>query len=425
MKLTRRALSSLPPGAALPDPSVPGLRYLRARNGRLYAQLRYRTGAGWRAAGIGPVDLDELRDTYARAYLAEVEADVDEHPAPVSFSITLDDILSPIRSKAREERRRLLSGETKEGGITFAAVADEFMARHVAQLARRSQPEYRRHIEQIFKPRWGRKPLAALSRKEIVAALDAVTDERGPIAANRALATLQSLLTWAVNRHIIEVSPALNMKSPNEERERDRTLSDSELAQLWAAFEALGYPYGDWAMLLTLTACRRSEAATMRWGDIEGLDGDAPTWTLRQKGGRLHLVPLAPMAGSLLRSLPRRGEYVFTTGTTVGGAPAKSPPPISGFADIKTRIDKLAAGVAPWRIHDLRRTARTGLSRLRVQPHVAELVLGHAVTGLIKIYDKHDYLDEKRDALSRWEAHLAAILAGGNVVPMPAARGAA
>jgi hypothetical protein len=119
------------------------------------------------------------------------------------------------------------------------------------------------------------------------------------------------------------------------------------------------------------------------------------------------------MAAGLLRSLPRRGESVFTTGTTLGGAPAPNPP------DLKARIDKLVPGLAPWRFHDLRKTARTGLSRLRVAPHIAELVIGHAVTGLMKIYDRHDYLDDKRAALCAWERHLAGVLGGeGRVVQL-------
>jgi hypothetical protein len=175
------------------------------------------------------------------------------------------------------------------------------------------------------------------------------------------------------------------------------------------------------------------------------------------------------MAAALLRSLrPAEGEprgFVFSTKPRQGrGRPEGDKPEdaaISGYSYAKRRLDiaiakaraeeagetitvpaavkalkareRAAAELElhrPWMLpewnwHDLRRTVRTNLSRLRVQPHIAELVLGHAITGLRKVYDLWSYAPEKRDALERWEAHLAAVLEGGNVVPMPAARGAA
>jgi integrase len=444
-KLTLARITEPRPGDVYPDPAVPGLRYQARARGRLTGQLRFKPpGKGWQSHGLGYVDVhDRIAD------LIDEATERDEHGNLfLPHHPTLDEVLEPIRAKARELRRRLRTGEApKEGGPTFATVADQFLERHVSQLAPRSQLEYRRPIDGIFKPKWGRRPLAQLTRREIATAIDEITDGRGPIAANRSLAILQSLLSWAVSRHYIDTSPAAGMENPNPERTRDRTLSDAELAALSPAFSALGYPFGDWAKLLLLTAARRDEAAKMRWADIEGLDGPEPVWRVRQKGGRLHLIPLAPTAVALLRSLPRSGEFVFSSGLTRGKESATQAP-ISGYSDAKERLDALAArlaaerrlerplaagekpapadSLAPWRYHDLRRTVRTNLSRLRVQPHVAELVLGHAVTGLIKVYDVHDYLAEKRAALESWEAHLARVTEGaGNVVPMPTARGAA
>jgi integrase len=419
MKLYLKHFTLPRPGAIYPDPSVPGLRY-RHRKGGIFAELRVKTAHGWKPIALGRVPTGPAEVDAALAANVPGYNDPRDPETEGSLHVDVHDILGPVRARARQTLEQHRRGAiTLHAPESFAGVADLFIERHVSTLAPRSQPEYTRPIEQIFKPEWGRKPLALLTGREITKLIDRVTDDRGPVAANRALAVLQSLLRWAVRRHHIDVSPAAGMGVPNREKPRDRALSDAELVALWPAFEELGYPYGTWAQTLLLTACRRTEAATMRWADIEGLDGPEPVWRIRQKGDKPHLVPLAPMAAALLRSLPRSGPFVFSS-----SAPTDEARPIKGYARAKVQLETLAPGLAPWRWHDLRRTCRTGLSRLRVPPHVCELVLGHAVTGLIKIYDVYQYQDEKRDALEAWERHLAGVLGGeGSVVQL--SRGAA
>jgi integrase len=413
MKPTLKHFTHPRPGATFSDPACAGLRY-RTRKGGIFAELRYRTPGGWRSHPLGrlPTGAAEVHAFLLAASQAWEPDDDDD----TSRAFGVNDIIAPVRKRAWALREQLQRGTLSlHAPETFAGVADAFLERHVSRLAPRTQADYRAALKR-FAARWERKPLAALTRREIAHAIDAITDESGPVAANRALAVLQSMLSWAVNRHLLDASPAAGMRSPNPERPRDRTLSDAELAVLWPAFEAEPYPYGPWAQLLLLTATRITEAARLRWQDVEDLDGPEPRWRVSQKGGRPHLLPLAPQAVALLRGLPRNGEYAFAL---------PSGRPITGFSEAKKRLDKRAPGVAHWTYHDLRRTVRTNLSRLRVAPHVSELCLGHAVTGLIKVYDQYDYFAEKTAALEAWEAHLASVLAGGNVMPMPAARGAA
>jgi integrase len=130
------------------------------------------------------------------------------------------------------------------------------------------------------------------------------------------------------------------------------------------------------------------------------------------KGKTTHTVPLTPSAEAIFRELPRftGGDYVFTT---TGGAR-----PIAGFSKFKARLDRVVSSlaedagvtIAPWTLHDLRRTVRTGLSSAGVLPVTAELVIGHKQTGIAAVYDRHRYSAEKRDALMRWEEKLNLIV---------------
>jgi integrase len=163
---------------------------------------------------------------------------------------------------------------------------------------------------------------------------------------------------------------------------------------------------------LVLTAVRRNEAAQMTWAEVDF--GNA-LWVIpRTKSGAPHEVPLSGMAVDLLRSLPRFGGGDFVFSTTGGRSPIK------GFGKFKDTIDERIAelappGIADWRFHDLRRTARTSLSTLGVSPFIAELVIGHQQKGVHKVYDVHRYQSEKRSALETWANRVRDI-----VTPPPA-----
>jgi integrase len=201
-------------------------------------------------------------------------------------------------------------------------------------------------------------------------------------------------------------------------------LADDELCAVWRAAEATPYPYGQLVRMLILTGQRRDEIAGARWGEI---DLDAGLLTIgagRMKAKAGHSVPLTPAAVEMLRGLPRfvRGDFAFS-----GQAGDR---PFSGFSKAKARLDRATGSIAPYTLHDLRRTVRTRLSELGVAPFVAELVLAHTQQGVAKVYDLHRYDAEKRDALEKWEARLLSIVApapepepeaaSDNVVPMPA-----
>jgi integrase len=277
-------------------------------------------------------------------------------------------------------------------------------------------------------PTWGERPITEITRRDVIARIEEIVDrggERpaagtrrragGPYAARHALSAARKLFKWAVGRDLLAASPCDRIKAAElhgAPARRDRVLGEEELRQVWAAAESTPYPYGPLIRLLILTGQRRDEIAGARWGDID-LNGALLTiGPERMKAGQAHAVPLTRSAVEILKGLPRfaLGDFVFS-----GQTGAK---PFSGFSKAKTRLDRLTGGIAPYTLHDLRRTIRTRLAELGISPFIGELVIGHTQKGVHAVYDLYRYTEEKREALERWEERLLAILArGGEVLP--------
>jgi integrase len=245
----------------------------------------------------------------------------------------------------------------------------------------------------------------------VVGVLDRVVDRGAPIMANRLLVHVKRLFKWAVGRGLVAASPAAHVEAPSPKVERERVLADLELRAVWQGCDRLGWPFGPLVQLMLLTGQREGEVAAMRWSD---LDLDAATWTLasaQTKAGRAHLVPLSVAAVGILRAQPDLGGFVFPGRRTDGARP------VCGFSKAKVRLDKLC-GVNGWVFHDLRRSAATVMAQLRIEPHVVEKILNHSGAGVAgpmgKIYQRYDYLDERRDALELWATTLMRIIATGS-----------
>jgi integrase len=184
-----------------------------------------------------------------------------------------------------------------------------------------------------------------------------------------------------------------------EKEPRKRDLKHPELKRVWAACEAKTYPFGPLVKLLALTLQRRNEVAGMQWPEIDLNKAQWAIPTERSKSERAHIVPLSKAAVQIIKGLPRYvgGPYVFTTSSGMR--------PVSGFSKMKVVLDK-AAKLTDWRLHDLRRTGRSEMARLKVDDVVAERILNHVPRGLIKVYNRYQYLDEKREALNLWAREL-------------------
>jgi integrase len=318
-------------------------------------------------------------------------------------AVTLGDLVAGVHPKQRRAEAK---------GNTFAALVEQFLHRPAAA-KHRTAAAIEKNIRRHLLPRWGTRIAAEIKRSDVIAMLEEIDRKSGPYMATKALALASSIYRFGITRELgnIASNPCQFIKSSEfvgEMGPRQRVLTDSEIALLWWATEGI-YPAGPFARLLLLTAVRRSEAAHMTWGEI---DLDNALWIVpasRTKSGAPHEVPLSGMAVDLLKSLPRfaGGDFVFST---TGGRSG-----IRNFDLYKTTIDVRAAGLANWRFHDLRRTARTNLASLGVAPFIAELVLGHAQKGVHRVYDTYRYQAEKRDALERWAFRLRDI-----VMPPPA-----
>ncbi|MEZ5817407.1 MAG: site-specific integrase [Hyphomicrobiaceae bacterium] len=197
---------------------------------------------------------------------------------------------------------------------------------------------------------------------------------------------------------MLETSPCQGIKKPANNNSRERVLDADEMAAVWKGADLVGYPFGPIVKLLILTAQRRNEVSQMQWSQI---DFEAATWSLPSeltKNKRPHVVPLAPVALALLKSMPRMtSDYVF---------PARGEhPTFAHFSRGKSRLDALA-GVSEWTLHDLRRTAATHMAQLGVAPHVIERLLNHVsgtFGGVAGVYNRFQYLDEMRAALTLWQ----------------------
>jgi integrase len=313
--------------------------------------------------------------------------------------------LAAARELAREALAQVARGEDPRhaGAATTGATVAEAMESYLAQRAHlRTIGEIRRRFRAYVLPTWGSRVLRSIARRDVVALGDMVRERHGGTTANRVTSSVKGLLAWAVDRDMLDVHPAARLRLPAPERSRDRVLTDAELRALWAAWDVLGWPFGTALKVLLLTGCRRSEVGGMRWTEV---DLETALWTVpaaRVKSGVAHLVPLAPLVMELLRTMPRLYGCAFAF--SVSGRAA-----ITDWSRAMARTRELS-GVADVRIHDLRRTMRSGLSRLGVSFDVAELAIGHRMRGVAARYDRYDRLAERRDAIERWGAHVAGLV---------------
>ncbi len=295
--------------------------------------------------------------------------------------------------------------ETKRAkAATVGAVVAEFIARYQRPRNRRWR-DVERILARELAP-WAARPIATVTRRDVIHLLD-VTADRAPVMANRLLAHLRKLFSWAVERSILDASPVAGIKAPARETSRDRVLTDAELVAVWHACDGLGWPFGPLVRLLIATGARRDEVAHMAWRD---LDLDRRVWTLaatQVKSGKAHIAPLNDPALEIIASLPRIGEGLVFPASRQGSTNA-----VSGFSTAKRRLDQLS-GVSDWRLHDVRRSVATGLQRLGVRLEVTEAVLGHlsgSRAGIVAVYQRHAYEPEKAAALAAWGRHLESLL---------------
>lgn len=336
--------------------------------------------------------------------------------------------LTEARLKAREASNELIRARSNSAGIDPVTarkknkepdqsdlvknVVVEFIELY-AKPRQRDWKETQRILLKEIVSRWGNKSLSGLSSSEVRVAIRDIA-VHAPVGANRILAHLKKLCSWAIDQEIITASPITGIKAPSSEkgRSRDRVLDDEELARVWHAAHKVGSPFGSIIQFLILTGQRRGEVAGMSWEEI---DVEKQIWAIparRSKNGRSHRLPLTKQCIDLLNTIPRyprepgTTDFVFSSGTT----------PPSGFTKLKTRLDQTITvggfSIEPYVIHDLRRSVATGMARLGVSLPVIERCLNHvsgSFGGIVGVYQRHSYAEETRLALQSWAAHIQKI----------------
>jgi integrase len=354
--------------------------------------------------------------------------------------------LAQARKNAREKLGLVASGidpaeqrpVPSAAPDTFRTVAESYLRQYVAKNTRASTfKETKRILDVDVIPAWGDKPIAGIAKRDVEALLDTIADRGAEVQANRTLARLRTLFNWAVEKDHLTDSPVVRMRPRVKEHPRDRALSDDEIRWFWQACEEIGWPFGPLFQLLLLTAQRRDEVGTIEWPEIG--DIEKRLWSIgrqKAKNDRAHDVHLSELAVEIISALPKMDgtSLVFTTNSTT---------PVSGFSRAKENLDAamrrarrrslglpeddeaylkalaLRRGkeppeeIAEWILHDLRRTAATGMARLNIPPHVVDKVLNHVsgtIRGVAAVYNRFGYVEERKAALEAWGRYVAGLV---------------
>ena len=396
-------LATLPYGDHT-DPATVGLqlRVREKRDGSSRTWLfRYRWRGEWVRLAIGHYPGMSLADARERA---------------IELRKAMDDGIDPRRARPRRQVRPPLPAQpsavrSADDRHSMDFLVNEFIERYLKPT--RKRPE---DADAILKrevlSKWRGRDARTIDPGEVIDLLDAIVARGSPVMANRTAALLGQLFKFGIHRHIVKTTPVQLLMLPGgKEKPRERVLSDDELAAFLRDPEGCTrYPKLACAItVLLLTGQRRGELARAKWSEI---NFDEKTWTIPEensKTGRGHVVPLTDWTlqeFQTLKRLAHGSRWVLPDGT---GDNHIDPMRLSrGVARCLSRFK--ARGIADFTPHDLRRTCRTGLARLKVEPHIAERVLNHVQPGVAGVYDRHAYLEEKRQALEKWAAHLESLI---------------
>lgn len=373
------------------DAKVPGLRIRIGTSGAKTFIIRKRIGGRIRNITIGRYGprfgLAEARKR-ARTVLSDIEGGKD-----------------PTTTLATPRR-------AGKGAETIRALWPDYK---IAKSALRSAGEVERIFDRYILPEIGDRIADAVTRTDVTRFIDGIANS-APVMARAVHAQLSAFYSWALPRlDRLPANPCRDAGRPDKAKARDRVLAEDELRALWKVAEGEAQPWRAGLMLLILTGQRRDEVFS---ADRTEFDTIAGLWTIpasRAKNGVVHDVPLSPMAATVLEAVAeiKGSAKLFPAQGNSGNGP-------SGFSKATARfragVEKvLDRPVADWTLHDIRRTMATGMQRIGVRLEVVEAVLNHVSgsrAGIVGIYQRHNFLDEKRYALNAWATELSRIVTG-------------
>jgi integrase len=324
--------------------------------------------------------------------------------------------IEEARAKARGILNRMRAGlpAIEAKGETFDTVIAEWRKRYVEGKKLRTGDKMLSLINRHISTELRSRVFTEIHREDITALLDRVEDENGAPVADKVLTVIGSIMSWYAIRHRDYVPPLVKgmRRTDPKKKERDRALDDDELRRVWDV-AGQSRTYGALIRMLLLTAQRLDKVLTMRWEDVDA-DGVWTIPTAEREKGNIGKVRLPADARAILETLPR-----FDSNPYVFAGRGQRHMSVSGM--FKAKFDaKLPSDMPNWRLHDLRRTARSLMSRAGVSSEHAERVMGHAIGGVEGIYDRHAYADEKAEALNKLAALIDSIVhpLSADVLPM-------
>jgi integrase len=384
VKLTKSVIDDLPTPAkevVYWDVASPGFGVKVTPAGRKVFVVLYRTGgAGSRLrkytiGAYGRVTLHQARVSAQKVFAARLEG-------------------RDLAAEKRAARKRMAVDRVED-------LLEAYITQHVSQnrSARGTSQMLRRELAS-----WSNRSIHEISKHDVIEIIAAVEQRGASVAANKTLKAIKTFLRWCVGRAVLDHSPAEGIPLPTKEVARDRVLTDDELARVIIAAREIGGPYGGIVELLALTGQRREEAARCLWDEIDLQNRIWSLPNLRTKNAKPHIVHLSDQAITALRHAKKHeGSLVFS----LTGEHA-----FQNFSKAKRELDA-KSGVGGWCLHDLRRTCVSGMAALGVAPHVADKILNHqsgTISGVAAVYQRHQFLSDRKEALERWGAHVAQIV---------------
>ena len=421
---------------AISDVGHPGLRVVIYPSGKKSFVWRYKRASGQDlalvlgpAAGAGALTVSQARDAAGEARRQRA---LGNDPVE-SRRIERANQAARIAAAERESRRK-------------DAVVPAVLARYYRDKvnAMKSAPELKRLLTKELAP-WAKRRIDSIDRADAIKLIDDIKDRGTPVLANRARAAARTFFGWAIDKALIDENPFERTKPVVREVQRKRFLSDNEISIFWRATEQMDWIWQAFFRLLILTGQRRDEVAECPWSEI---DLHGAVWTLpeaRTKNKREHFVPLAPSVTAILRGMPKVQIATEANGTTkLENSPlvltTTGTTPISGFSGAKEKLDRTMKKItlsdakkhghdpvviAPWRIHDLRRSVAAGMRRIGISMDITEKTLNHvsgAFAGIVGNYQVDELLPDRRRALELWAAHVEGLTVEreSNIVPIRA-----
>lgn len=405
-----------------PDAALPGLYLVIQPSGVKSWALRYRFAGKPKKLTIGPVLTERSEPTVGDLPLGVPMVLTEARGAARKALQSIAEGKDP--SQAKKASKALQAVAVEPDKDTVKALGESFIDRY-AKPRNRSWAEVERQFKVEINTVLGDLRAKDVTKRQVLDLLDGIIDRGSPVTANRVFATLRKFFSWLVDRDVITASPCAGVKMPTAEKSRDRILSDDELRLFWKATGTLEYPFGPMFRLLLVTGQRREEVAGLTKKEL-ALDDDA-LWTLpgeRVKNGNEHTVPLSKLAVEIIKGLPKIGKKGFlftTTGETH----------VSGYSRSKDRLDakmleilkdeaaergegpETVKPIPHWTLHDLRRTVASRLAGLNINLPVIEKLLNHVsgtFAGIVGVYQRHEFKDEKRRAMNAWADYLAALI---------------